>query len=146
MTVTNTLEERGSRYGRFADHALIAQGIQDVMRAAPKWNDLDPDMKQALSVIADKIGRILNGDPFYGDNWHDIQGYAKLIEDRINMIVASDDSLYESAIAPVLTAEPCTPERDMIDEGNPNTDTVLEEKGWTMDVGNGFKVPISHGR
>lgn len=85
-TVTKTLEERGSRYGQFSDHARIAQGVQDVMRAAPKWAQLDQDMKQALSVIADKIARILNGDPFYGDNWHDIQGYAKLIEDRINMI------------------------------------------------------------
>lgn len=95
MTVINTLAERGSRYGRFADHATIAQGIQDVMRAAPKWEQLDQDMKQALSVIADKIARILNGDPFYGDNWHDIQGYAKLIEDRINMIAEPVQELYE---------------------------------------------------
>lgn len=65
------------------------------MRCAPKWNDLDPDMKQALTVIADKIARILNGDPFYVDNWHDIQGYAKLIEDRINMIADTDNSLYD---------------------------------------------------
>ena len=58
MSVEKTLEERGSRYGRFIDHAVIAQGIQDVMRAAPNWSALDPDMKQALSVIADKIARI----------------------------------------------------------------------------------------
>lgn len=94
MSVNKTLEERGSRYGKFADHSKIAQGIQDTMRAAPKWNDLDQDMKQALSVIANKIARILNGDPFYGDNWHDIQGYAKLIEDRINMLPEKDESLY----------------------------------------------------
>lgn len=95
MSVNNTLEERGSRYGKFADHAVIAQGIQDAMRKAPKWDQLDADMKQALSVIADKIARILNGDPFYGDNWHDVQGYAKLIEDRINMIVDEPDTLFE---------------------------------------------------
>ncbi len=35
-----------------------------------------------FEVIADKIARILNGDPNYKDNWHDIQGYAKLAEDR----------------------------------------------------------------
>lgn len=97
MSVTNTLEERGSRYGRFADHAAIAQGIQDVMRAAPRWDDLDQDMKQALSVIADKIARILNGDPFYLDNWHDIQGYAKLIEDRLNMIPEHEEELFEES-------------------------------------------------
>ena len=95
MSVNKTLEERGSRYGAFADHAKIAQGIQDTMRAAPKWDQLDPDMKQALSVIADKIARILNGDPFYGDNWHDLQGYAKLIEDRINMLLDEPATLFE---------------------------------------------------
>ncbi len=95
MSVNDTLAERGSRYGAFADHAVIAQGIQDVMREAPKWDHLDPDMKQALSVIADKIARILNGDPFYVDNWHDICGYSLLIENRINMIVDSGpDCLY----------------------------------------------------
>ena len=95
MSVSKTLEERGSRYGAFADHAKIAQGIQDIMRIAPKWDQLDSDMKQALSVIADKIARILNGDPFYVDNWHDIQGYAKLIEDRVNMIIDINPTLYE---------------------------------------------------
>jgi hypothetical protein len=95
LTVDNTLAERGSRYGRFADHATIAQGIQDVMRGHINWDRLDLDMKQALTVIADKIARILNGDPFYVDNWHDIQGYAKLIEDRLHMIVEEEQELFD---------------------------------------------------
>lgn len=81
--VTTTLLERGNRYGEFKDHAVIAQGIQDVMRAAPNWARLDPDMRQALTVISDKIARILNGDPYYADNWHDIIGYATLVEKRV---------------------------------------------------------------
>lgn len=81
--INKTLQERGSRYGQFIDHAKIAQGIQDVLREASNWNKLDVDMKQALSVIADKMARILNGDPYYTDNWHDIIGYSKLVEDRI---------------------------------------------------------------
>ena len=101
MTVEKTLAERGSRYGKFADHARIAQGIQDVMRAHENWNNLDYDMKQALTVIADKIARILNGDPFYVDNWHDLQGYAKLIEDRINMIPDKDELLYDPPAAAI---------------------------------------------
>lgn len=80
--VEATLAERGSRYGQFIDHATISQGIQDVMRNAPNWDKLEVDMRQALTTIADKIARILNGDPYYKDNWHDIQGYAKLVEDR----------------------------------------------------------------
>ncbi len=80
--VQDTLKERGDRYGDFTDHAIITDGLLDVMMKAPKWKKLPPFMKQALRTIADKIARILNGDPHYTDNWHDIQGYAKLVEDR----------------------------------------------------------------
>ncbi len=78
-----TIAERGARYGEFKDHAVIAQGLQDTMRAAPGWTRLAPDQKQALSVISDKIARMLNGDPDYVDNWHDITGYASLVEKRL---------------------------------------------------------------
>lgn len=91
MTNLNkTLSERGARYGKFKDHAVIAQAIKEVFYSTGGyetrgWNgkDMAPDMKQSLETIADKIARILNGDPNYIDNWHDIQGYAKLIEDRL---------------------------------------------------------------
>jgi hypothetical protein len=78
-----TLAERGARYGDFTDHAMVAQALQDNMRGAPGWLRLDPVKRQALTVIADKIARVLTGDPSYADNWHDIQGYAKLVEDRL---------------------------------------------------------------
>lgn len=83
MNIEATLAERGARYGEFKDHAVIAQGLQDTMRAAPGWANLVADQKQALSVICDKIARMLNGDPNYVDNWHDIIGYAKLVEGRL---------------------------------------------------------------
>lgn len=85
--LNDTLAERGSRYGSFEKHAMIAQCLQTIMRgtdAVPtNWDYLSPDMAQALTVIADKIARILNGDPAYLDNWHDIQGYARLVEARL---------------------------------------------------------------
>jgi hypothetical protein len=80
--IEHTLIERGKRYGDFSDHAFRAQELQDAMRSAPGWENLDANKRQALTVIADKIARILTGDPEYKDNWHDIQGYAKLAEDR----------------------------------------------------------------
>ncbi len=83
MDIDATLAERGARYGEFKDHAVIAQDLQDVMRTAPGWERLAPDQKQALTVISDKIARMLNGDPNYVDNWHDIIGYSKLIESRL---------------------------------------------------------------
>lgn len=82
MGIEDTLKERGGRYGDFTDHAGIAQAIQDIMRLSGGWGRLTAVQKQALTVIADKQARILSGDPNYTDNWHDIQGYAKLAEDR----------------------------------------------------------------
>lgn len=82
--INQTLAERGARYGRFRDHAFIAQGLKKSMWMHPGWSPLADDQKQALETIADKIARILNGDPNYLDNWHDIIGYAKLVEDRLS--------------------------------------------------------------
>lgn len=78
-----TLAERGSRYGTFTGHAEITQDLKDTMHDALKWQALDPDQREALEMIAHKIGRILNGDPNYHDSWHDIVGYAKLVADRL---------------------------------------------------------------
>lgn len=81
--IEKTLKERGDRYGSFFDHAMIAQNLQDTMRKCEGWEMLAPDQKQALTVISDKIARMLNGQPDYRDNWHDIVGYAKLVDDRL---------------------------------------------------------------
>jgi len=83
MTIEQTLAERGNRYGDFTDHARICQNLKRAMCAEAGWERLNDVQKQSLEVIADKVGRILSGDPNYADNWHDIQGYAKLAEDRL---------------------------------------------------------------
>jgi hypothetical protein len=83
MNIDTTLAERGKRYGEFHEHARICQGIKKAMWAQAGWQRLADDQMQALETIADKIARILNGDPDYLDNWHDIIGYAKLIENRL---------------------------------------------------------------
>lgn len=36
-----------------------------------------------MTMIATKMARIVNGDPDYLDNWHDIQGYAKLVQQEL---------------------------------------------------------------
>lgn len=74
------LEERGKRYGDFKGHAEITQDIKRSMKGSSRWEELSDEMKEALEMIAHKIGRILNGDPNYKDSWTDIIGYAKLIE------------------------------------------------------------------
>lgn len=78
-----TLVERGSRYGDFVEHARITQNIKRAMQDSPNWNKLADDQKEALEMLAHKVGRILNGDPNYADSWTDIIGYARLVEKRL---------------------------------------------------------------
>lgn len=78
-----TLEERGTRYGQFTGHARITQNLKAVMQASPQWAVLADDQKEALEMTAHKIGRILNGDPNYIDSWHDVIGYIRLVEQRL---------------------------------------------------------------
>lgn len=81
--IAQTLQERGSRYGVFSEHANITQRLKMVMYDTPKFSELENDQIEALDMIAHKIGRILNGDPNYVDSWLDIAGYAKLVADRL---------------------------------------------------------------
>lgn len=81
--IDSTLTERGLRYGRFDRHARITQTIKRAMVDSLRWGELADDQREALDMIAHKIGRILNGDPNYHDSWHDIVGYTKLVADRL---------------------------------------------------------------
>ena len=87
QTISATLTERGSRYGTFVGHAAITQEIKDVLHRSQNWQKLAADQKEALEMVAHKMGRILNGDPNYADSWHDIAGYSALVDDRLNGVV-----------------------------------------------------------
>lgn len=78
-----TLVERGGRYGSFGAQARICQNIKRAMVDSPNWATLADDQRECLDMLANKVGRILNGDPNYHDSWHDIIGYAKLVADRL---------------------------------------------------------------
>jgi hypothetical protein len=83
MNIDKTIDERGTRYGKFKDQAMICQGLKEVMQMTEGWDRLAPDQAEALEMIQHKIARILNGDPNYHDSWHDIGGYSKLVADRL---------------------------------------------------------------
>lgn len=78
------ITERGNRYGKFKDGAEIMRDLKHVMHEVDGWNNLSPSQKEALDMIQHKIGRILNGDPNYDDNWKDVAGYATLIVNELN--------------------------------------------------------------
>ena len=78
-----TLQQRGNTYGCFNSHAKITQDIKRAMQQGRAWSLCTDAQKESLEMIAHKIGRIVNGDPRYKDSWHDLVGYAKLIDDKM---------------------------------------------------------------
>jgi hypothetical protein len=80
--IREILDERGERYGTFMSRSVISQGLKRVMFTADR--KLEDDQAEALEMIANKIARILNGDPDYADSWTDIAGYATLVAERLN--------------------------------------------------------------
>lgn len=79
--VADVLAERGKRYGPFKGHAEITQSLKLVMHESGGWSKLTCSQREALDMIAHKIGRMLNGDSTYLDNAVDIVGYAQLMLD-----------------------------------------------------------------
>lgn len=82
-TPNQTVEERESTYGEFKVYAEISQALTDVLYDYVDPVNMEDDQIEALEMIFRKIARILNGDPHYVDNWHDIGGYAYLVEKRL---------------------------------------------------------------
>jgi hypothetical protein len=78
------LRTREKTYGNFLRQASIAADLKGVMRAYCEWTEvLAPDQREALEMIAVKIARVLNGDPNFADSWRDIEGYARLVANRL---------------------------------------------------------------
>lgn len=84
--VDQVLNERGKRYGNYLEQTKISQELNLIMQEVVNKRDLQmqSDQHDALTMIAVKISRILNGDPDYSDNWRDIAGYATLVADRLD--------------------------------------------------------------
>ena len=83
--VEQVLAERGARYGKFVQHAEVAQRLKRAIAAelAKRNKILADDQMEALDMVCHKIARIINGDPDYADSWTDIAGYAQLVATRL---------------------------------------------------------------
>lgn len=80
-TINETLKARQNVHGEFADNSAISQELKNVVRSHD--GELSDMQKEALDMIVHKISRILAGNPNHKDHWHDIAGYATLVEERI---------------------------------------------------------------
>ncbi|EHU1403009.1 TPA: hypothetical protein MIV70_27730 [Klebsiella pneumoniae] len=86
MSIQNTLQQRGKRYGEFKDVAQLSNDLMRLLQAAPNYHQSLSDSQHfALVMMTNKMARIVNGDPNYLDNWHDIAGYATLVEQELIM-------------------------------------------------------------
>jgi hypothetical protein len=79
LTIEGTLAQRQDTYGDYKDVALMAQELKRVVRTRGGWHDMSPPMQESMDMICNKMARILNGNPYYADSWHDISGYATLV-------------------------------------------------------------------
>jgi hypothetical protein len=77
--VEKVITERHKTHGDFRDVGLIAQTTKRVWKDGRNWNSLSAEQKEALEMIAHKVGRILSGDPNFEEHWVDIAGYAQRI-------------------------------------------------------------------
>lgn len=73
------LSDREQTHGAFREVAGYSQAIKNLMRSSRNWERLDVAQAQALEVIADKMARILCGDPSFSDHWQDGAGYFELV-------------------------------------------------------------------
>lgn len=78
-----TLKKRKETYGDFSRIATTSQNLKHLITNSSAFIHLSASKKESLSMILHKIARIVHGDPNYIDNWHDIAGYATLIENEI---------------------------------------------------------------
>lgn len=81
MSIDSTLSQRQKTHGEFSDHARIAQELKGCL--IPVRGELLDTHREALDMICHKMARILAGDPNEPDHWHDIAGYATLVEKEI---------------------------------------------------------------
>jgi len=80
MSITDQiLSNREQTHGAFREVAGYSQAIKQLMRSSRNWTRLDVAQAQALEVVADKVARILCGDPAFPDHWQDGAGYFELV-------------------------------------------------------------------
>jgi len=85
MKTEDFLDERAKTHGLFFTHAQVSMALKQTVRHHIYEQDkkLEPDQWEALEMICHKIGRIVNGDHNHVDHWDDIQGYARLVANRL---------------------------------------------------------------
>ncbi len=81
INVSGTLDERSVTHGPFNKYSECAQTLRHTLsQFATGMTDVEAE---GLNQILGKIARILTGTSGFKDHWHDIAGYAVLVEKHI---------------------------------------------------------------
>lgn len=72
------IPNRDQQHGGMEAVGAVAQLIKDAMRDGRNWERLSCGHREALDMLAHKIGRVLSGaDPHDRQHWEDVAGYAQ---------------------------------------------------------------------
>jgi hypothetical protein len=80
------LDDRGKNYGSYESNAERIQALKNIIHNSPGWEKAPAYMRESLDMICNKLGRIINGNPYYDDSWKDICGYSQLVVDILKQI------------------------------------------------------------
>lgn len=84
MEIKEILAERQTTYGDYADVAHRSQAIKSALRGSKNWSKLVSCQRETLEMVANKLARILEGDPMHRDGWIDAAGYLQLVVNYID--------------------------------------------------------------
>lgn len=80
-----TLSQRGPIYGPYGDQIKVRRDLLEVMKKAYKKQNgkrMPKVYREYIWDLVNKMSRIATS-PNHIDSWHDIQGYAKLVENDL---------------------------------------------------------------
>ena len=77
--LNKTLADRQKTHGDFQQVAKVAESLMNNI----EFQRLSASQSFAVRMIVGKLARIVCGNPDEPDHWHDIAGYARLVEDEL---------------------------------------------------------------
>ena len=77
--LNKTLADRQKTHGDFQQVAKVAESLMNSI----EFQRLSASQSFAVRMIVGKLARIVCGNPDEPDHWHDIAGYARLVEDGL---------------------------------------------------------------
>lgn len=89
-SINDTLNQRQAVYGDFGRVSQAVQAFKSVARSSPSWPMMTATQREGTEGILLKLVRALYGDPMHMDNWHDIAGFATLIEEEFGVKKVED--------------------------------------------------------